>query len=75
MAEENRRLIEDYIEHYNSMNIEPMLDLFADDAEFESVSNTDGIIKTWVWRASRWGSDTPFDFAQGRLCRTPLTSA
>jgi len=28
------------------MNIESMLALFTDDAEFESVSNTDGVIKT-----------------------------
>ena len=46
MKEVNRRLVETYLEHYNSMNIESMLSLFTDNAEFQSVSNTDGIIRT-----------------------------
>ncbi len=46
MEKENRRLVENYIKHYNSMDIQSMLALFADDAKFESVSNTDGIIRT-----------------------------
>ncbi|HSD56664.1 MAG TPA: nuclear transport factor 2 family protein [Methanotrichaceae archaeon] len=46
MEKDNRRLVENYIKHYNNMNIQSMLALFADNAEFESVSNTEGIIKT-----------------------------
>jgi ketosteroid isomerase-like protein len=46
MNEDNRRLVETYLEHYNGMNIDPMLSLFTEDAEFQSVSNTDGIMKT-----------------------------
>ncbi len=43
---QNKKLIEDYINHYNSKNIDAMLKLFSDDAQFESVSNTSGIMKT-----------------------------
>jgi len=45
MEMENRKLIENYIRYYNDMNIESMLALFTDDAQFESVSNTEGVIK------------------------------
>jgi ketosteroid isomerase-like protein len=41
----NRELVDNYLKHYNTKNIESMLDLFADDVEFESVSNTNGIMK------------------------------
>lgn len=46
MESNNRRLVEDYIKYYNNMDIPSMLALFSDDAKFESVSNTEGIIKT-----------------------------
>lgn len=42
----NRRLIENYLEHHNSLNIDSMISIFTDDASFESASDMAGIMKT-----------------------------
>jgi hypothetical protein len=42
----NRRLIENYLKHHNSLDIDSMISIFTDDASFESVSNMAGIMKT-----------------------------
>ncbi len=42
----NRRLIENYLKHHNSLNIDSMISIFTDDASFESVSDMAGIMKT-----------------------------
>jgi steroid delta-isomerase-like uncharacterized protein len=42
----NRELIERYLRYYNDKNVEAMVELFAADATFESVSNTTGVMKT-----------------------------
>jgi ketosteroid isomerase-like protein len=41
-----RRLVEDYIQHYNAKDVESMLKLFTEDTIFESVSSASGIIRT-----------------------------
>ena len=46
MNMQNKKLVENYINQYNSKNIDAMLELFSEDAQFESVSNTSGVIKT-----------------------------
>jgi steroid delta-isomerase-like uncharacterized protein len=42
----NRELVERYLCCYNAKDVEAMLELFAEDATFESVSNTTGVIRT-----------------------------
>jgi ketosteroid isomerase-like protein len=42
----NRELVERYLDCYNAKDVEAMLELFAEDATFESVSNTTGVIRT-----------------------------
>jgi ketosteroid isomerase-like protein len=42
----NQDLVERYLRHYNEKNVDAMLELFSEDAVFESVSNTTGIIRT-----------------------------
>jgi ketosteroid isomerase-like protein len=42
----NRELVERYLGYYNAKDVEGMLDLFAADVVFESVSNTTGVIRT-----------------------------
>ena len=42
----NRELIERYLCCYNAKEIEAMLELFAEEGVFESVSNTTGVIRT-----------------------------
>ncbi|MCP4109076.1 MAG: nuclear transport factor 2 family protein [Desulfobacteraceae bacterium] len=46
MIKENRKLVEEYLIRYNNMDIDAMLELFTEDAKFESVSNTSGVTKT-----------------------------
>ena len=46
MSADSRALIERYLDRYNARDVEAMLDLFAEDAVFESVSNTTGVIRT-----------------------------
>jgi steroid delta-isomerase-like uncharacterized protein len=46
MSRDNRELVERYLAHYNEKEVEAMLALFAEDAVFESVSNTTGVIRT-----------------------------
>lgn len=46
MTTDNRALIERYIRCYNDKDVEAMLELFAEDAVFESVSNTTGVVRT-----------------------------
>lgn len=46
MSIRNRELIERYLGCYNAKDVEAMLELFAEDAVFESVSNTTGVIRT-----------------------------
>ena len=41
-----RRLVEDYIRHYNAKDVESMLELFTEDAVFESVSSASGYLRT-----------------------------
>jgi|GEM_PF-1704210 len=41
-----KRLVERYLHHYDTKNVEAMLALFAADAVFESVSNTSGVVRT-----------------------------
>jgi ketosteroid isomerase-like protein len=62
----NKKLIEDYINHYNSKNIDCMLELFSDDAQFESVSNTDGIINTYGKRQLRELAETSIEYFEQR---------
>ena len=42
----NRELVERYLRCYNDKDVDAMLELFAEDAVFESVSNTTGVIRT-----------------------------
>lgn len=46
MGAGNRELVERYLGHYNAKDVEAMVALFAEDAVFESVSNTSGVIRT-----------------------------
>ncbi len=46
MGVNNRELVERYLRCYNEKGVEAMLELFAEDATFESVSNTTGVIRT-----------------------------
>ena len=46
MSSSNRELVERYLGYYNAKEVEAMLGLFAEDAAFESVSNTTGVIRT-----------------------------
>ncbi len=46
MSISNRELVERYLGYYNAKEVEAMLGLFAEDAAFESVSNTTGVIRT-----------------------------
>ena len=40
------KIVQEYINHYNSKSVDAMLDLFTEGAIFESVSGTSGIIRT-----------------------------
>ena len=42
----NRELIERYLQYYNDKDVDAMVSLFTEDAVFESVSNTTGVIRT-----------------------------
>ena len=42
----NRELVERYLGCCNAKDVEAMLELFAEDAIFESVSNTTGVVRT-----------------------------
>ena len=46
MSLRNRELVERYLDRYNAKDVGAMLDLFAEDVVFESVSNTTGVIRT-----------------------------
>ncbi len=46
MSMDNRELVERYLRCYNDKDVEGMLKSFAEDAVFESVSNTTGVIRT-----------------------------
>ena len=68
----NRRLVERYLECYNAKEVEAMLALFAEDAVFESVSNTTGVIRTTGREELRRLALTSVEyFAQRR--QTPVT--
>lgn len=43
---DSRELIERYLRCYNDKDVDAMLELFTEDAAFESVSNTTGVIRT-----------------------------
>jgi len=43
---QNKKIVENYLSDYNRKDIDAMLGHFADDAKFESVSNTSGVIRT-----------------------------
>ena len=45
MFENHRALIEKFIGFYNSKEVEAMIELFTEDAVFESISNTDGVTR------------------------------
>ena len=42
----SRELVERYLRCYNDKDVDGMLELFAEDAAFESVSNTTGVVRT-----------------------------
>ena len=46
MITANRELVERYLCCYNDKNVDAMVALFTEDAVFESVSNTSGVIRT-----------------------------
>lgn len=46
MGVNNRELVERYLSCYNGKDVEGMLELFTEDAVFESVSNTTGVVRT-----------------------------
>jgi ketosteroid isomerase-like protein len=46
MIAANRELIERYLRCYNDKDVDAMVALFTEDAVFESVSNTTGVIRT-----------------------------
>ena len=46
MGMSNRELVEQYLRCYNDKDVDATLGLFAEDAVFESVSNTTGVIRT-----------------------------
>jgi len=46
MSISSRELVERYLDCYNAKDVEAMLGLFAEEAVFESVSNTTGVIRT-----------------------------
>lgn len=46
MGDGNRELIERYLRLYNDKEVDAMVDLFAEDTIFESVSNTSGVTRT-----------------------------
>jgi len=46
MDGDNKELIERYLRCYNGKDVEAMLEFFAEEAVFESVSNTTGVIRT-----------------------------
>jgi len=43
---QNKKIVESYLSDYNRKDIDAMLEHFADDAKFESVSNSSGVIRT-----------------------------
>jgi ketosteroid isomerase-like protein len=43
---QNKIIVENYLSDYNRKDIDSMLGHFADDAIFESVSNTSGVLRT-----------------------------
>jgi ketosteroid isomerase-like protein len=45
MSENHRALIEKFISLYNAKEVGAMIELFTEDAVFESVSNTDGVTR------------------------------
>ncbi len=44
MSRTYKKLIEQFIEYYNSFEIEQMIDLFTEDCIFENISNSSGSI-------------------------------
>ncbi|OHB68521.1 MAG: hypothetical protein A2Y77_04965 [Planctomycetes bacterium RBG_13_62_9] len=46
MSVTNRELVERYLRCYNAKDVEAMVELFADDVVFESVSNTAGVTRS-----------------------------
>jgi steroid delta-isomerase-like uncharacterized protein len=46
MRNSNRQLVEQYLKHYNDMNVEAMLELFAEDVVFESIAGSEGVTRT-----------------------------
>lgn len=46
MMPKNKIIVESYLKHYNQNDIDAMLEHFADDVTFESVSNTSGVVRT-----------------------------
>lgn len=72
MATDNRALIERYIRCYNDKDVEAMLELFAEDAVFESVSNTTGVVRTNGKEELRRLALMSADYFESR-CQTPVT--
>jgi ketosteroid isomerase-like protein len=46
MSVDNTALVEQYLRYYNEKNVDAMMELFADEVAFESVSNTSGVTRT-----------------------------
>ncbi len=72
MATDNRALIERYIRCYNDKDVEAMLELFAEDAVFESVSNTTGVVRTNGKEELRRLALMSAEYFE-RRCQTPVT--
>jgi len=45
MQNSNQKIVEEYLKFYNSKNIESMIELFTNEIQFESISNSAGITK------------------------------
>jgi steroid delta-isomerase-like uncharacterized protein len=72
MATDNRALVERYIRCYNDKDVEAMLELFAEDAAFESVSNTTGVVTTNGKEELRRLALMSAEYFE-RRCQTPVT--
>jgi ketosteroid isomerase-like protein len=68
MGMSNRELVERYLRCYNEKNVDAMVELFAEDAAFESVSNTNGGVKT-AGQEIRLRGASFFTIRDGRISR------
>ncbi len=71
MSISNRELVERYLGCYNGKDVEAMLAFFAEDAVFESVSNTTGVIRTAGKEQLRQLAHTSVDYFEQRR-QTPV---